>query len=209
MEDKYMNILVFGATGKTGSIVVKMLLKKNHKVTAYVRNPAKITLAHSHLTIIEGSIENEKKLVETLSGKDMVITCLGSANRKESNLLANFGQVLSESMKKADVNRIIYMASAGIHQEIKGIAGFIVNRFIGHVLKDHAAAVACFMKPGFDYTILRPMQLTDGDLTARYKTSTQGIPGNKPISRNNVAHFIVDVVEKGHSLNASIGMSGE
>jgi len=204
-----MNIIVFGATGKTGSIVVTMLLEKNHTVTAYVRNSVKVGIVHQNLRIVEGSIEDEKKLIEVITGQDAVISCLGSENRKQTTLLGNFGNILSRSMTQAKVKRIVYMASAGIHQEIKGIPGLIVNAFIGNVLKDHAQAVSYFMKPSFDYTILRPMQLNDGSLTGKYKTALKGIPGSKAISRNNVAHFIVDVVENHRHSNESIGMSGE
>ena len=43
------HITVFGASGKIGRHVVDQLLADGKHVTAYVRNPAKLTLTHPNL----------------------------------------------------------------------------------------------------------------------------------------------------------------
>ena len=40
---KKLNLVVFGATGRTGKEVVKQEKKKGHHVTAVVRTPEKMT----------------------------------------------------------------------------------------------------------------------------------------------------------------------
>lgn len=39
---KKLNLVVFGATGRTGKEVVKQALEKGHHVTAVVRTPEKL-----------------------------------------------------------------------------------------------------------------------------------------------------------------------
>ena len=39
-----MNVIVFGATGSIGSLTVDVLLKAGHKVTAFARNPEKLSI---------------------------------------------------------------------------------------------------------------------------------------------------------------------
>jgi uncharacterized protein YbjT (DUF2867 family) len=42
-----MNLTVFGATGGVGREVVTQALDAGHHLTAYVRNPAKLTVTHA------------------------------------------------------------------------------------------------------------------------------------------------------------------
>ncbi len=51
-----MRILVIGASGGTGREIVKQALEAGHDVTALVRNPAKFSLAHEHLTVARGNV---------------------------------------------------------------------------------------------------------------------------------------------------------
>ena len=48
-----MHILVIGASGRNGSLIVKEALSRGHTVTALVRNPSSIS-AHSGLTLVKG-----------------------------------------------------------------------------------------------------------------------------------------------------------
>lgn len=204
-----MKILVFGATGKTGILVTQLLLENNHTVSAYVRNPNKLNLRLPNLQIIEGSIEDTKKMTETMMGHDAVISCIGSPSLRTAPGQHDFGKHISSAMKACSIKRIIYMASAGVHREIKGIPGIIAQLVLKNVLIDHTAAIAYFMTKDFDYTILRPMQLTNGPLTQRYKVSYHGVPGYKWISRFDVAYCIVDTVQHNKYINESIGLSGK
>jgi len=49
-----MRLTVFGATGGVGREVVAQPLDAGHHVTAYLRNPAKLTVTHPNLTVITG-----------------------------------------------------------------------------------------------------------------------------------------------------------
>ena len=49
-----MNLVVLGATGRTGSLVVEQALAAGHTVTALVRSPQKVTAANPNLRVIAG-----------------------------------------------------------------------------------------------------------------------------------------------------------
>lgn len=203
-----MKVIVFGATGQTGKFVVQQLLDKQHTVTAYVRNVSKLSITNPNLKVVENSMSNISALTEAIKNQDAVVSCLGSGSLKKTNTLETFGKQISTAMKKANVKKIVYMATAGIHKEIKGIAGIIVNIIIlGNVINDHANAVHYFTNDEFLYTIVRPVQLNNGPLTGKYFTSTSGLPGRKAISRSNVAHFIVNAIETNNYLQKSVGLS--
>ena len=50
-----MKVTVFGASGRTGSHVISMALDRGHEVTAFARNPDKLTIEHKNLSICQGN----------------------------------------------------------------------------------------------------------------------------------------------------------
>ena len=68
---------MFGATGKIGRHVVDQLLAAGHDVTAYVRNPAKLTAdppePHRH----RGELADPLAIATAVDGADAVISALG------------------------------------------------------------------------------------------------------------------------------------
>lgn len=57
-----MKLVVLGATGRTGLEIVKQALGQGHEVTAYVRNPAKLTLSHPKLRVVQGELDDPARL---------------------------------------------------------------------------------------------------------------------------------------------------
>ena len=51
-----MNVVVFGATGNIGPLLLAELLQAGHHVSAFLRTPSKITLDHPALTLIQGDV---------------------------------------------------------------------------------------------------------------------------------------------------------
>lgn len=48
------NVIVFGASGATGRLVVESALRAGHTVTAFVRDPGRLTEAQSRARVVEG-----------------------------------------------------------------------------------------------------------------------------------------------------------
>ena len=96
-----MKLAILGATGQTGDVLVlssciktltvsiisgleavKQALAANHTVTALVRNPAKMTLIHDNLKVVEADIFSAENLKQQLGGQDAVLSCLGFPPQK-------------------------------------------------------------------------------------------------------------------------------
>lgn len=203
-----MNIVVFGATGATGSILTKMLLEKGHSVTAYVRNPEKMSLVHEKLQVVKGDVYDNKSIERVLKGQDAVVSCLGSNTTKASDQLTRMAQSITSAMVATGVRRVVYMATAGIEDEFSGIINAFIRMVLGRVIDDHRGAAELYKQNGFDYTILRPMQLIDGSVTGEYDLAEHGLPhSKKAISRANVAYFIVQVLEDERYYRKSVALA--
>lgn len=203
-----MKICVFGATGATGLLVTKMLLDKGHEVTAYVRNQNKIPFQHEHLKVVQGEINDTQKVADNLFGLDAVVSCLGSNTTKKSVQLETMAINIGKAMKRSGVERIIYMATAGIEDEFSGLFKYFIRIVLGNVIDDHRKASEFYQAQGFNYTIIRPLQLKDGDPSGIYHEAFKGLPkSKKAISRSNVAMMIVKAVEDSKYQRTSVSLS--
>ncbi len=77
-----MNILVVGATGATGRLLVKHLLDRGHFVRVIVRSPDKLPNAiqnHDNLSTIHATLLDlsDAELAQHVKGCDAVASCLG------------------------------------------------------------------------------------------------------------------------------------
>ena len=104
-----MNIGVIGATGKAGSLILKEALERGHKVTAIVRNAAK--LANNN-----GAAVLEKDIFDLSSSDvkdfDAVVNAFGTGI-DNAHLHVEAGRKLIEVMKGAPETRLIVVGGAG------------------------------------------------------------------------------------------------
>ena len=204
-----MKIIVFGATGGVGKSVVAQALDAGLEVTAFVRTPSKMDITHENLKLIQGDAFNQRDVSAAIVGHDAVVSCIGSnQGMKESTEIQEMAKNIVDGMKEHNVERIIYTASAGVHKEIPGVSGKLVMFMLKNPLKDHRAAVDYIQANGLNYTIVRPMGLTDQPFTGKYRESATSVPEkSRTIPRADVAHFIVKALTDPKYNHASIGIA--
>ena len=80
-----MKLLILGSTGRTGKLLTKLAIARDHQVTAMIRDKSQAILPKvKHL---EGSLTNEQLLHEALQGADAVVVAL-NINRTSDNPFA-------------------------------------------------------------------------------------------------------------------------
>ena len=72
-----MKLLIFGATGGTGRQLVEQALAQGHLVTAFVRNPSKLGIAHQNLRVVQGDVLRYDTVEPAVCGQDAVLSALG------------------------------------------------------------------------------------------------------------------------------------
>ena len=204
-----MKIIVFGATGGVGQHVIEQALEKGFEVTAFVRTPSKIELKHEQLHVIQGDAFNKEEVATAIAGQDVVVSCLGSSQgMKKSTELEQMTKNIVDGMKAHHVKRIIYTASAGINNEIPGITGKMVMKMLKNALTDHRNAVDYIEANDLNFTIVRPMGLTNDSFSGEYREAKVGVPEKaKSIPRADVAHFIVKALSNKQYENSSVSVA--
>jgi len=193
-----MKVVIFGANGKTGILLVEQALAKGHQVVAYIRRPESILIDNPKLKIIIGNLNEPLKMKDAITGADACVSTLGGGSlTKHSIETMNGIKNIISIMEIAKVQRFIYLSSLGAGESrflIPQPLRFILTRFFLRVpLADHNFNEGNIIKSKLDWTLVRPGSLTDGQLTGdlKYGDDKTKMKGNSSISRANVASFIL------------------
>jgi len=115
-----MKILVFGATGLTGALVVDLALKQGNQVVVLTRDASKLSLRNPNLKVIEGSASSMPDIEAALDGVDAVIHCLGIGGKGQGSpttVVSESVKATLDAMKKKGVRRIVCMSNAIIEDK--------------------------------------------------------------------------------------------
>ncbi|AZB40998.1 NAD(P)-dependent oxidoreductase [Bacillus sp. FJAT-42376] len=204
-----MNITVFGASGGTGIELVKQAADQGHLIKAFVRTPSKFPFkTEPAIEMIHGNALDRSAVNQAVKGSDAVISCLGADGLNKTTALSDMTSNILEAMKESGIQRLGYVASAGIDREIPGLRGKMAAFFLRNVLDDHRKAAELMKESGMEWTIARPMRLMDEPLTGVYRTSLESVPENgQKISRADVAHFILSSIQNHTFIRKSVGLA--
>jgi uncharacterized protein YbjT (DUF2867 family) len=191
-----MKILVLGATGGTGRLIVSDAVAKGNSVVALVRSAADADLPGAEL--IEGDVTNEITLGRALDGCDAVVSVLGTGmGFRKVSLLTEATRALIAAMKSTGVRRLVCVSALGVGDS-RGHGGFVFDRLFQPLLlnqayKDKNRQEAAIRASSLDWVIVRPGMLTDDppQESVRAVIDLAGIHGGK-IARADVARFVVD-----------------
>ncbi|MFZ4583573.1 MAG: NAD(P)-dependent oxidoreductase [Paludibacter sp.] len=193
-----MKLTIFGATGRTGQLLVKQALDAGHELTLYVRNAKAITIDNNKIKVVQGDLSNTIKLTEAITGADACVSVLGGNSlTKHAYELCNGIENIVTVMELYGVKRFIYLSSLGAgnsKQLMPVFARFLIANLLLRVpLQDHTRNQKHIAQRKLQWTILQPGGLTDKALTGVYNFGSEMTPikGSVAISRANVAHFIL------------------
>jgi putative NADH-flavin reductase len=113
-----LNIVVFGASGRTGLKVVEQALEAGHRVTAYVRNAPKLTgqvVPSERLRIVEGDATDSDKVLNAVKNQEAIIVALGPGPNAPAETTTQGLQQILIAAKTHTVRRVVVVSGAGIH----------------------------------------------------------------------------------------------
>lgn len=112
-----MRILVVGATGRLGSLVVREALEQGHAVTAAARSPEALDLEHPALGKAPLDVRDAAAIRALVPEHEAVVSTLGYRRHHEAPDVLLVGiRHLVTAMEASGVRRLVALASAGILQ---------------------------------------------------------------------------------------------
>jgi putative NADH-flavin reductase len=193
-----MKLLIIGATGGTGTQVVKQALQQGFTVTAFVRRPEKLKITHTNLKVVQGNVLQQSSI-----SKIMVICCLGAPATKAGNLRSAGTKNIINAMQQNGVSRLICQTSLGFGDSetvLRNTPWFFKKIIVPYLLKqtfaDHLLQENCIQQSNLNWTIVRPGTMTNGKFTGTYRHgflySDEKL--KVKISRADVADFLIQQV---------------
>ena len=204
-----MKVLLLGATGRTGKLILQQLLQRGFTVNVLVRDKSKVKTITQSLTIFEGSTLDADTLGTAMAGCEAIISALNisrkydfpwSALRTPVNFLSATMKNIIPLAAKHQIKRIIIISAWGVSETRKDIPTWfrwiIDNSNISPAYKDHELQEQILAATDLYWTWIRPVGLTNFGLKP-VKVSFNNTP--KPslfISRKSVAAFTVEALEQ-------------
>ncbi|MFB9904102.1 NAD(P)H-binding protein [Allokutzneria oryzae] len=178
-----MIVTVLGATGRTGVLVVRLLLEQGHTVRGAVRDEEKaLRLKELGADPVRVDVATGDGLAEAFAGADAVINAAGNAERARE--VDNAGAIAAFQMaERAGVGRYVQISSMYADRPSSG-PPFLLDVLRAKQISDDALATS-----GMRWTVLRPGGLDD-TAPAGAVTVGERLPGGV-VSRADVAAVAV------------------
>lgn len=191
-----MRILIFGATGGTGQHLVTQALAQNQVVTAFVRQPNRLSLEAKNLSIVQGNILDTKAVDKAVKGQEAVISVLGNKTSqvfwKPNTIISEGLKNIISAMEKNKVKRLLFVSSFGAGEKIFWPEKMFIKIVLKNIFSDVYIQENFIKKSGLDWTIVRPARLVNEPKIGIYRAG-EDLPIGlfSRISRAAVADFLL------------------
>ncbi|MFG2948985.1 NAD(P)-dependent oxidoreductase [Streptomyces adustus] len=209
-----MNLTVLGATGGIGQEVVRQALAAGHRVTAVVRDPARLTVTGAGLDVVRTDLADPEALRPAVAGRDAVLSGLGARSRKDAGVATRLTRTVLAAMEAEAVRRLLVVSAAPVGPEPadEGFVDRIVRGLVSAVLKDVYTDLrgmeAALARSATDWTVVRPPRLRNTPITGTYRTVIGGFPpGGRSIARADVAHAMLAMTADPATVGQGVGVA--
>ncbi len=202
-----MKIVIFGASGVIGSVIVDEALERGHEVTAAVRSPEKVKTNHPRLNVVQALIDNEASVENAVSGHDAVINSVGGLGHENTRISIECMEPLTSALRSAGVKRLLVVGTAGTLEVEPGLMRKDQPDFPDFLKKEAQAQVEVqqFLKAlgpdELQWTYFSPPALIEGgERTGKVTLGTDQLlynsDGESYISNEDFAMATIDELER-------------
>ena len=195
-------VVIFGAAGHTGKYLTRKMQKtEDIDLSVFVRNPEKFgDMDMTGVNILQGDALNADDVRHAMEGQDILLCSL------EGDVLTMAKNIVS-ALDKTGVKRIIWITGMGIHHEINGLRGVILNQLAKKRPEYIEAADTIAASPAVT-TLLRCPSIQNGD-NEIYELTKEGVqPSHRNVDRAAIAQCMADMIaDETLGANESLGIT--
>jgi putative NADH-flavin reductase len=199
------NLLIIGANGGIGRQTVNQALSAGHRVTALVRNTAKLPLSHPNLKIVQADVTLPLSLSGLFAGNDTIISAIGmnaGLNDRPTTLYSQGALNILREMKQAGLRRVFFISASAVETNpllpflARLASKYILQKLLANMYADLRLMERLVKETELDWTVVRPPRLTDSKLTGCYRMAVNRFLKNGlKISRADTAHFMLSHIQ--------------
>lgn len=208
--------------GGTGRATAERLLANGHPVTAFARNPVTLPSDWAGSTVVQGDVRDQGAVRRAVDGQDAVVVCLGIST---SPVLARLGAPVNtplnvcsagtrnvvDPMRSEGVRRLVCVTAWGVGDSHGAVPWFFRAfrwLFLQERYADKERQEQVVRTSGLDWTVVRPVGLSNGPATGRYLVSPDGVIRHPLVARADVAAAIARLLTTDEYLGKTVMVSG-
>jgi putative NADH-flavin reductase len=194
-----VRIVVFGATGRTGSAIVARGVARGHEVRAFARSPGKV--GQGAETVV-GDAFDPDAVAAAIRDRDAVITALGVPIVGPTTDLSRPTANVVDAAVAVGVRRLSAVLSTVVFLT-KVSDRFAENR------NEHLRNLETLRGSGLEWVGLCPTSIEDRPGTGSYVSVVDGKAPGGGISRFDLADALIDALERDDWVGHPVGISNE
>ncbi|KAM6360695.1 flavin reductase (NADPH) [Pluvialis apricaria] len=185
------NIVIFGATGRTGLPTLAQALEEGYAVTVLVRDRARLPAQYNPARVVVGDVRDPAAVAEAVRGQDAVIILLGTRDDLGPTTVMSEGtRNIVTAMKTHGVRKVVACLSAFLLWDLQKVPPRLVP-----VTEDHIRMHRILRDSGLDCVYVMPPHIAgDLPLTGTYAVSVGAAGGSRVISAPDLGHFLLRCV---------------
>jgi putative NADH-flavin reductase len=196
-----MKIVVFGASGRVGRIVVTKLLEKGHDVTAFVHSSKNLP-EHSRLKLVQGDIHDSTQVAAAIQGNEVVMSTLGSWGTKSKDIVSTGMKSIVPAMEAQGISRIISLTGTEAwlddeeHTVLQKVSHLVFSRIARGIIRDGEEHLRLLQQSNTNWTALRSPRMRGKGLAGKYLVSLQPPKPWAAAHRDDVADAMIEQLEE-------------
>ena len=198
-----MKVALYGATGKSGSRILKELASRGHQVIAIVRDPSKLTQTGPGVQVKQDDLSDPKKIAAAVDGAEAVISAYAPP-QNDVRALVGVTQRQVEALGQKPKARLIVVGGAGGLNVAPGVM-LVDSPYFPEpyqpIARAHVEALNVLRASKIDWTYLAPAAYFEpGERTGKFRLGKDELIANAQqesrISMEDYAVALVDELDK-------------
>jgi uncharacterized protein len=195
-----MKIVVYGASGKSGSRILSELLARGHNVTAVARNTAVLPLS---VKAEQDDLSDVDKIASIIAGADALVSAYAPPPDDTDALVGVTEREIAAVRKAGDI-RLVVVGGAGSLEVAPGVSllasGHLPAEWVP-IATSHEKALKLLEASSINWTYLSPAAFFEpGERTGQFRLGGNELisdaKGESRISMEDYAIALVDELEK-------------
>lgn len=188
-----MRIVVFGASGGTGSQAVNQAASAGCQVTAVTRRPHVFPGVAGLHNVVVPDLTLPGAIDHVVRDQDAVISALGTNAKGPVSVCADGTRAILAAMERTGTRRLIAVSAHGAAEtHDRSLYSLALWATLADKMRDKEVMERLIQHSDVDWTIVRPPALSDKPGQGRYRTGTDvRIRLTSAISRADLGNFLV------------------
>ena len=195
-----MRVTVFGANGRTGRVVVRLLGERGHEVVAFVRDGSRFE-GPDGVEVVEGDARDAAAVDRALAGADAFVSVLSLRSADDEPEYSDATRAIVEAATRAGVRRAVVTANNDVLTDREVTGEYAAQA------REHRRNRETLGSSLLDWTVLAAPWVTDDEPLGSYVANLDERGPNRRIAFADFALAVVDALGHDDWVGHVVGVS--